>query len=76
VGPARGTSQNMVKNFMPLTLLEERPAVGIASLLVELSIDFGGKVKRAAGEVACVKDGVHDIMHSKNPKPKSSQNHP
>ena len=54
VGPARGTSQNMVKNFMPLILLEERPAVGIALLLVELLIDFGGKVKRAAGEVVCI----------------------
>ena len=54
VGPAKGTSQNMVKNFMPLTLLEERPTVGIASLLVEPSIDFGGKVKRVAGEVACI----------------------
>jgi len=54
VGPARGTSQNMVKNFRPLTLLEERPAIGIILLLMEPLIDFGGKVKRAAGKVACI----------------------
>ena len=54
VGPARGTSQNMVKNFRPLTLLEERPTMGITSLLMEPSIDFGGEVKRVAGEVACI----------------------
>jgi len=33
-------------------------------------------VKGADSEVEVVKDGVHNITHSKNPKPKFSQSHP